>query len=184
MARENRFGVAECSRPWNEIVQRCVLWQPNIVQFTRRELWMIEDVIGVGPELQAELIPNPEAFYQAHIEVINGSEAEVIAAAIRECSQASTYKGGVRIVGKISYGLSLRIVKWRYPGTNSRGTARICEHAGGIETAAEQRIDPALQCGRRGRFISVGTREVHIREDIAHPAESLLTDCAEIPKSG
>ena len=70
---------------------------------------MIQHVVSIGAKLQAELIPDSKTFYQAYVEVIDGPQAEVIAAAIRECSQSATYKGGVGIVGKISYGLSLSI---------------------------------------------------------------------------
>ena len=102
MAWKNGFHVAEGGRSGNEIVQRGQLGQPDVVHLTRSKLWMIQNVVGVRPKLQAELIPDSKTFYETYIEVVDGPQAEVVAGAIRECSQASADEAGVRIVGKIS----------------------------------------------------------------------------------
>src|ERR1700680_2484515 len=112
MTREPRLHVSKGRGAGNKVAESLGLQrrQANVVELARRELRVIQDVVGLGAHFEIEPVAYSEALDNAHVEVVDGRQSvEIDAAGIAERSRRASDKFGIRITGLVSDDLSLCI---------------------------------------------------------------------------
>ena len=105
MTRECRCRIVKLRCTWDPVIQRRVGWQTNAVGIGQNVLRMIEDVEGVGPELDLKLLPDAETLRHAGVEIVDRWAEYVVSARPGINARSAADVLCARVVRQVGYSL-------------------------------------------------------------------------------